>query len=337
VLVFVHRGRGRLVARLEFDESITFFAPMNISTSAENGAPAVSVVMPAYNHERFVGAAVESVCNQTFADLELVVVDDGSTDRTGEIVRSYRDPRVRYHHQRNQDAYNALNRGFSLARGGFIAVLNSDDVYAPNRLERLLAVQRESGAEFLFSDVVPMTDTGAVIEDPAFYWNVWHQGNRDFYFRAGDLYTGFLHGNFMITTSNLFLSRALAERVGPFAALRYLHDYDYLFRALLACDGNARYLHDEKLLRYRIHGSNTLSEAAITGREQDQAVIRKYLLAKCPKALHGYIETGVDRLIELERELQAVRAERAQPAAPAPSPSLLRRAGRRLRALARPS
>lgn len=303
------------------------------------GTPAISVVMPAYNHERFVGAAVESVLYQTHADLELIVVDDGSTDRTGEIVRAYADPRVHYHHQRNQDAYNALNKGFALARGKFIAVLNSDDVYTPNRLERLLSVQRDTGAEFLFSDVTPMTDTGAAIEDPAFFWNVWHQGNREFYFRAGDLYTGFLHGNFMVTTSNLFLTRALAERVGPFAPLRYLHDYDYLFRALLACNGNARYLHDEQLLFYRIHGSNTLSEAAITGREQDQAVIRKYLLAKCPPESRRYVETGLDRLIELERELQTVRAERAASAAaaPAPSPSLLRRVARRFRSRARPA
>jgi glycosyltransferase involved in cell wall biosynthesis len=302
---------------------------MTAGPESRSGPPAVSVVMPAYNHERFVGAAVESVLNQTHADLELVVVDDGSTDRTGEIVRSYTDPRIRYYHQSNQDAHNALNRGFSLARGEYVAALNSDDVYAPRRLERLLAVARETGAEFLFSDVVPITDAGQPIEDPSFFWNQWHRRNREYYFRVRDLYTGFLHGNFMVTTSNLFLTRALAERVGPFAPLRYLHDYDYLFRALLACAGNARYLDDEQLLYYRIHGSNTLSEAAIAGREQDQLVIRKYLLAKCPPELHRCIETGVDRLIALERELQAVRAERARAAAPAPS--LLRRVTRRLR------
>ena len=73
----------------------------------------VSVVMPAYNHERFVGAAVDSVLGQTYDDLELIVIDDGSTDRTGEIVQAYADPRIRYFHQENQDAFNALNRGMS--------------------------------------------------------------------------------------------------------------------------------------------------------------------------------------------------------------------------------
>ena len=85
--------------------------------------------MPAYNHERFVGAAVESVLDQTYADLELIVIDDGSTDRTGEIVQSYADPRIRYIHQENQDAFNALNRGMSLSEGSYISIIHSDDVY----------------------------------------------------------------------------------------------------------------------------------------------------------------------------------------------------------------
>ena len=78
-------------------------------------SPKVSVVIPAYNHERFIQAAVDSVLAQTHANLELIVVDDGSTDRTGAIVQAVRDPRLSYYHQENQDAYNTINRGLSLA------------------------------------------------------------------------------------------------------------------------------------------------------------------------------------------------------------------------------
>jgi len=92
--------------------------------------------MPAYNHERFVGAAVESVLNQSLRDLELVVVDDGSTDRTADVIRGYDDDRIRYHYQENQDAFNALNRGLELAAGRCCSVLNSDDIYHPERLAR---------------------------------------------------------------------------------------------------------------------------------------------------------------------------------------------------------
>ena len=295
-------------------------------------SPKVSVVIPAYNHERFIQAAVDSVLAQTHANLELIVVDDGSTDRTGAIVQAVRDPRLSYYHQENQDAYNTINRGLSLATGEFVAILNSDDVYTTDRLERLLAAQRESGAECLFSDVSPIDDDGRPLDDPNFGWNLWHQKNRAFYFACGDLYTAFLKGNFMVTTSNLFLTREAATRVGPFAPLRYLHDYDYIFRVLLACPGRVRYLDQERLLFYRIHGGNTLSEAAIIGREQDRQVIRQYLLAGVPEAVRGRVAAGCDRLVELEQELAEVRQTLAPPPA---EPSIRQSARTLVRALRR--
>ena len=71
---------------------------------AMSGNMLISIIIPAYNHERFIGAAVDSVLRQSWSDLELIVIDDGSTDRTGEIVQSYDDPRISYLYQENQDA-----------------------------------------------------------------------------------------------------------------------------------------------------------------------------------------------------------------------------------------
>lgn len=274
--------------------------------TSPDGIPLVSVVMPAYNHERYVAAAIDSVLNQSVPDLELIIIDDGSTDRTGAIARGYDDPRVYYHFQQNQDAFNALNRGMELSRGSFISIINSDDVYKSNRLERLLDTQRTTSAACVFSDVIPIDDAGNEMP-PEMPWRRWHERNREYYLKSNDLYDGFLHGNYMVTTSNLFLTRELANRVGGFSALRYLHDYDYIFRVLLAAERNTVYLHDEKLLYYRIHSANTLSEAAIIGREQDRKIIRQYLLARCPPDTHAYINTAVDRLIALEHELINVR------------------------------
>jgi glycosyltransferase involved in cell wall biosynthesis len=276
--------------------------------------PRVSVVIPAYNHERFVGAAVESVLHQTFADLELIVIDDGSRDRTGEVVRGYTDSRLSYYFQENQDAFNTINRGLGLARGEFIAILNSDDVYTPDRLERLLLCREKTGAECIFTDVIPISDEGEEYIDPDFGWNVWHRKNRAFYRQCGELYTAFLKGNFMVTTSNLFMTARAVRVVGKFCSLRYLHDYDYIFRMMLANPGKVHYLDQEKLLFYRIHSGNTLGEAAITGRLQDQQLIRKYMLEVVPTAQKGHVEAGSDRLVELEQELNAVRST-LQPAA----------------------
>ncbi len=97
---------------------------------------AVSVIMPAYNVAPYVGAAIGSVLDQTFTDFELLVVDDGSTDATHEIVaaRAARDPRLRLLRQANGGISSARNRGLHLATGSVIAILDSDDLWSPGYL-----------------------------------------------------------------------------------------------------------------------------------------------------------------------------------------------------------
>ncbi len=287
--------------------------------------PVISVIIPAYNHERFVGAAVDSVLTQTFRNLELIVIDDGSTDGTAAAVQRFKDPRLTYHHQSNQDAYNALNNGIDLARGQFIAILNSDDIYAPNRLEVLLAHQQQTKAACLFTDVTPIDAAGQGITDSSHYWLRWHLKNRQFYFECGDLFIAFLKGNLMVTTSNLFLSCEAARAIGPFAPLRYLHDYDYIFRALLAFPRQVVYLHNAPLLRYRLHDHNTLSQNALVAREQNCELVRKYMLASLPENVRKLVATGSDRLVELENELASVRRQMRIPSPLRPATNALYR------------
>jgi glycosyltransferase involved in cell wall biosynthesis len=100
-------------------------------------SPLVSVVMAAYNAAEFIGAALESIYAQDYEPLEIVVVDDGSTDGTKEIVGSF--PDVRYLQQENAGPAAARNRAFAEARGDFVAVLDSDDLMAPGRIKRQAA------------------------------------------------------------------------------------------------------------------------------------------------------------------------------------------------------
>ena len=269
--------------------------------------PRVSVVIPAYNHERFVGQAVQSVLGQTLSDLELIVVDDGSTDGTGQVVRSIRDPRLTYIHQQNADAYNALNAGLARARGEYLAILNSDDVFAPDRLAVLLDLARTRSAACVFSNVDIIDDQGQPIPRDSHFWHLWNQRHRDFYDANGDLYATFLQGNLMVSTSNLFMRRDAWLNVGPFAPLRYLHDYDFIFRMMLAFPEGVHYLADRVLLHYRIHGSNTLKEGAIKARLEDQQLIRKYTLAALGERERLRVGTGLDRLQELSAELDQIR------------------------------
>jgi len=162
--------------------------------------------MPAYNHEKYVGEAIEGVLNQTFSDFEFIIIDDGSPDATADVIHSYKDDRIQYYYQDNQDAYNAINNGMAKATGEFWAILNSDDVYLPTRFEEIFAFQKEQDAHCIFTDVFPISDESEPLDDPEFGWNQWHKKNRDKYTELNDLYAAFLHGNFMVTTSNLFMS-----------------------------------------------------------------------------------------------------------------------------------
>ena len=103
---------------------------------AEN-TPTVSVIIPTYNRAHLVGRAIRSVLNQTFQDFEIIVVDDGSTDNTEEVIKSFNDPRIRYiRHEQNRGGSAARNTGIRAARGEYIAFLDSDDEWLPQKLER---------------------------------------------------------------------------------------------------------------------------------------------------------------------------------------------------------
>jgi len=101
-------------------------------------APLITVVIGAYNAERYLGEAIESVLAQTYRNLELIVVDDGSTDRTGEIAASYGDP-VRCIRQENGGMAASRNRAIPEARGDYLAFLDADDRFPPEKLEQQLA------------------------------------------------------------------------------------------------------------------------------------------------------------------------------------------------------
>ena len=120
------------------------------------GNPTVSVVMAAYNHANFISQAISSVLSQSWQDFELIVIDDGSSDRTQEIVTGFGDP-VRYIYQANQGQGGARNTGIANARGEYICFLDDDDLWLPNCLETVMAVLQprpEVGALYAACQVI---------------------------------------------------------------------------------------------------------------------------------------------------------------------------------------
>ena len=106
----------------------------------EKKMPQVSVIMPSYNKEKYIGEAIESIIRQTFSDWELIIIDDCSTDHSVEVIRSYQDDRIRfYENSFNIGIAEIRNRGIALATGKYIALLDADDISLPERLEKEIA------------------------------------------------------------------------------------------------------------------------------------------------------------------------------------------------------
>lgn len=113
----------------------------------------VSVVMPAYNAEKTIREAIDSVLDQSYSELEVVIVDDASTDGTAQLVRSYEDPRVRlFSLKENAGEGAARDSAISHSRGRWLAVIDADDAWAQDRLEKLMALQAEQPEESLVID-----------------------------------------------------------------------------------------------------------------------------------------------------------------------------------------
>lgn len=118
--------------------------------------PKVSVVTPVYNNERYLPEAIESVLAQTLTDWELIIVDDGSTDNSGQIADEYarRDPRIHVVHQENLWIYAAMNAGVVAATGEYLYVLNSDDTFDPDTLEEAYKLAKMCNADVVFTTTV---------------------------------------------------------------------------------------------------------------------------------------------------------------------------------------
>ncbi len=103
----------------------------------------ISVLLPVYNCPRYVGGAIESILAQTFADFEFLIIDDGSTDQTPEVLKKYTDPRIRIIRHENRGLAGTLNVGIKLARGKYIARQDQDDTSLPDRLAKQLSYMEE--------------------------------------------------------------------------------------------------------------------------------------------------------------------------------------------------
>jgi glycosyltransferase involved in cell wall biosynthesis len=225
----------------------------------------VSVLIPSFNHDAFIADAINSALASPHRDVEVVIVDDGSTDNTRNRLEEYSDDRrVRVFTQENQGAHAALNRAIELATGEFLFILNSDDIYALDRIPRLVAELRSQPETVLAASWIQIIDgAGRELGVKKGWSNLppWppptdgpHLSDLD------DPTLALLETNYISTTSNIAFRRSLVtDHHLRFRQLRYAHDWDFI---LAACHHGRISLVPEPLLKYRVHEANTIREGA---------------------------------------------------------------------------
>jgi glycosyltransferase involved in cell wall biosynthesis len=242
--------------------------------------PLVSVVVPAYNHSRYVVQCLRSVFEQDYANIELIVVDDASADDTAALCRAFlggAKVQARFNHAAliqhgtNQGAHAALNDGIAAARGRYVTFLNSDDYYDPARIS---ACVRAAGNEdrFIFTAVrlVDANGQDALPDDGM------TRIQRLLAAPPGvlpSLSFGFLGQQLSVSTGNMFVSRGLLNQAGPFADLLWCHDWDMALRLIRRTE--PVYL-PEALYFYRYHGTNAHKSLKNTGEQETERVLRGY-------------------------------------------------------------
>lgn len=214
--------------------------------------PLVSIIIPAYNAESYLPYTLRSAIAQTWPHKEIIVINDGSTDRTLEVAKRLATKEVRVVSTANQGLSAAVNHGLSLCQGDYVQELDADDILSPDKIQRQLEALRESDSR------------RTLLSSP---WAHFYYRTRIARFIPNSLWQDLspaewllrkMGENLHMQNATWLVSRELMEAAGPWDAnLRYDQDGEYFCRVLLASDGT-RFVRDARIF-YRVSGSHSIS------------------------------------------------------------------------------
>lgn len=220
-----------------------------ISSENENLNKLVSVVVCTYNGERYLQQTLDSICRQSYEHIEIVIVDDGSTDSTLEIIETYqqRDKRIRLYIQAHMGFAAARNRAFQEAKGEWIAIIDHDDLCYPERLEKQLLLSKTyPDADFIFSDTDYIDENNQVIDS-----QFSHVRLNGPYLERGKAGILLLRLGGFIDSESVFIRKGIARKYGLLDT-KYLYAADYDFFVRLGFEVNFCFTR-EKLSAWRVH------------------------------------------------------------------------------------
>ncbi len=208
-----------------------------------NNLPLVSVIIPCYNHEKYVEQSILSVINQTYKNIELIVIDDGSKDNSSEIIKNMQKKfEFTFISQKNQGVCRTLNQGVLLSKGKYIAIIASDDYWDISKIQKQIEeIQKNENSEFCFTQAIEFDDFSKKRIFPK-------------RFKMGNV-LNFVFVKDFVPAGSMMFSRTLFDRLKGFNENLQAEDWDFVIRSAANTEFCAV---KEPLLYYRSHCSNTM-------------------------------------------------------------------------------
>ncbi len=214
----------------------------------------ISVIAPSYNHEKFIEKCLNSVFEQSYSEIEVIIIDDCSSDNTAVIIENLIKSRknVKFiKHQKNKGAHFSINEGLKNATGDYLTVINTDDFYEKDRFSSMIKKMESQNSEIAFSKIVCVDESEKIVktEETDYFNEIQEKASRQ-----PLVSLTLLEGNCAISTGNLLFTRDIYEKIGGFREYKYIHDWDFILKASLItepmfCEDTAYF--------YRLHTTNT--------------------------------------------------------------------------------
>ncbi|OOM76327.1 UDP-Glc:alpha-D-GlcNAc-diphosphoundecaprenol beta-1,3-glucosyltransferase WfgD [Clostridium puniceum] len=239
----------------------------------------VSVIVPSYNYEKYIIECLQSIANQDYRNIELIIVDDFSKDNSRNLIKEFikqysenkRFIQIKYiENIQNEGAHYTINKGIQQAKGKYIAVINADDLYESNRFSAIIPKMKEKDVNIAFSSVEVIDGKSIIAQGEE------AQNFRDIQIRineCGQVSHALMIQNVAISTGNMVFTKELYNRLIGFEKYKYIHDWDFILRAALIQE--PLYLEETKYY-YRLHNDNSFRELGDIADQEVNLVLSNF-------------------------------------------------------------
>lgn len=239
----------------------------------------VSVIVPSYNYEKYIIECLQSIENQDYRNIELIIVDDFSKDNSRKLIRKFiekckdnnRFVNIRYiENTENRGAHYTINEGIQQAQGKYIAVINADDLYENNRFSQIVPRMKAEDANIAFSSIEVINEESILAQGEE------AQSFRKIQTRiceCGKVSYALMIENISISTGNMVFTKELYNKLEGFKEYKYIHDWDFILRASLLKE--PIYV-EETHYYYRLHNNNSFRELGDIADQEVNSVLGNF-------------------------------------------------------------